>query len=423
MNRKVMPALVVMVALVAVWSCCKCPPLSPPPVAERFPGVVACPNHGRFQVWVGADSGTITDVPLAGGTTLIPEFHDCQRLIDTTHRYGPLAAIWVPPQYLGTIIDSLHVRQPVAIAAAVIHAWDGSYEPLGIRQKWNCLYLVGGGAGGLSARMVATGGPEECSGSTDPDRLQDPVTLAVERRQFAGLGDDDYPSVGRWDRDQDRAQPYDYIGFRCNDGWCEVHRPKESEFLPSEAYFLDPAETPLNRRVYEVKGWYDEQYLDVGSGSAKHPLSVLGTMVPDSALDTRTVDDFRGQWVPVGVTALSASSSVYRTKLGLEAGHLPRGGQGSSLTPVAICWEAGQAACENLPDAVRTDCQATPSTDPGRWWFARVGDPGRKPVYKCVDRREHLNVGHIPGTARWSWREDDATQWWRCSEGCCTLRP
>ena len=66
-----------------------------------------CPNHAAFSIHLTADSVVQVDtVLLAGGTTLIPEFHDCQRLLSPEGGYGPLAGIWVS-EHLENLVDSL----------------------------------------------------------------------------------------------------------------------------------------------------------------------------------------------------------------------------------------------------------------------------------------------------------------------------
>lgn len=389
-----------------------------------FPGgEYSCPDHSGVLAWSAGDSAKITSIPIAGPTTLIPEFNDCQRLIDSSHHYGVLAAIWAPTAYQGHLMDSLAGGK--AVAAAVIHAWDNEYVPLGIRQKWNCLYLMGDPEGtSLSARMLSTGGAADCIGTRSVASLDRGTALMVRRVAMAGPNDKDYPDVARWDRDQDPGAPYDYIGMKCGAAWCEIYAPRTTAFLPSRNYSLAVSATPGMQRVYQVKGWYDEQYLDVGSGTGKQALEVTGTIFPDPALDTLTMADFRGRWVPAGVVVLSGPAPKYQTTYGLEPGKAPLGDNGDGLNAVSLCWngETDTAVCAGLPSTLPASCKWDASTDVGNKWYSRSQSPGRSPVYKCVERHDHSGI-EVPGTARWNWQEADATQWYRCDKGCCSIKP
>jgi hypothetical protein len=390
-----------------------------------FPGNPTCPDHSGALVWIHSDSGTITSIPLAGPTTLIPEFNDCQRLIDTKHKYGALAAIWAPTAYLGHLLDSL--RDGKAVAAAAIHAWDGDYPALGIKQMWNCLYLLGNPDGtSLHALMGTIGSPADCVGTRDPGQLGATTPLVVDREQIAGLTEGDYPDVGRWDRDKDKGEPTDYIGLKCGDGWCEFHAKGNGSFASSARYSLPSATAPGRRKVFEVKGWYDEQYLDLGSSTAKIPTSSVGTIVPDPGLDTLRMQNFAGMWMPAGVVSLSVSVPKYQSVYGLKPGKLPHGDNGDNLTAVSLCW-AGRtdaATCPALPAGLPASCTWDPTADVGNKWYSRSQVSGSSPVYKCVIRHDHSSLGiHIPGTARWNWQEDDVTQWYRCDNGCCAIKP
>ena len=421
MQRFLMWLVVVVAAALGGYVAYRCCPRSPSPVrvvVRQFPGAVACPDHDGFDAWVSADSAKkIETVKLAGETTLIPEFHDCQRLIDTTHHYGTLAALWVP-QYLDRL-DALLAQGP-AIAVAVVHAWDGDYAPLGIQQGWNCLVMfIDNTTHRRRARMIHILDQEKCFGDVGNFAATGGQLLEVSQQSIAGFDTQDYPTVGRWDRDQDWARPYDYIGLRCGSAWCEVYREKSDPFLPSTHYALASTGAARDsRRVYEVKGWYDEQFLDVGISGSKTPLSIRGTMIPDPALDTLSLGSFEGAWKHVGATALSAPSPAYMTKLGLDAGILPQNSAGYHLTEESLCLEANGNKCSEVPATVKASCKSTTADQ----WYAKIQPPEGPAVYKCVKRHKHPQEPHIPGTGRWKWQEDDATQWWRCDQGCCTIR-
>jgi hypothetical protein len=415
---------VLVVGVGAGWGLCTLlPGIARPPEAAVFPGRVACPDHDPFQAWVGGDSGTISVVRLAGQTTLIPEFHDCQRLIDQKHEFGALAGIWVPG-YLHTVEDSL--AEANAVPVAVIHAWDGPYAPLGIEQGWNCLYLFYRNTTGRSfdARMVPVEKEAQCSGTMPAARLPRGTDLSVAKYRFPGFGVEDYPSVGRWDRE--RGIPVNFIGLACSRSWCEIYSRKFPH-TSSPGYSIPATAPERERRVYQVKGWYDEQPLAHDAGGVLKPLPFQGTLIPDPALDVLVKDDFRGHWTRAGTATLEAPSPDYETKLGVTAGKPPQGDQGYGLTEIALCWEGydGTSKCPGVPDIVRTSCKWDPVSDKNNQWYQQVRARGRPDRYLCVTRHDHSTMvsDHIPGTARWSWRENDETQWWRCDQGCCTARP
>jgi hypothetical protein len=412
-------AAIALAAVLGSWACDreKGPGAGTPSEVAQFPDSLACPDHDSFLAWRGDTSGSFTQVTLAGSTTLIPEFHDCQRLIDDKHSFGPLVGIWVP-EYLPTVMDSLPDSQ-TAIAVAVVHSWDGTYKELDIAQKWNCLYLFRkpGSGNELRAKMIPVGSQSDCDGRRPTSDLPPPY-LDVTPIVTAGMGPEDYPAVGRWDRD--RHQPKHFIGLTCGAAWCEISKGKHGS---SRQYSLKTVTAPKKRRVFEVKGWYDEQYLAVPAASGGlEPLSFLGTLVPDPDLQDRDLHAFEGIWVPAGTASLEAESAEYRAKLYISPGSLPNGyDAGANLTKVSLCQESGGMKCVFMPASEKPTCGGTTGQ-----WYARIEEVGSvvRYHYKCVTRHDHSGLGRtIPGTARWSWQENDETQWWRCSEGCCTVKP
>lgn len=419
----VLPVMAAALALGA-WGCDKevkdevRGPGTGPGKVVQFPGRAECPDHGSFIAWRGDTSSAFSQVALAGAATLIPEFHDCQRLIDTDHQFGPLVGIWVP-EYLPTVLDSLPDLE-TAIPVAIVHAWDDVYQHLDIAQKWNCLYLLRkpGADGEFRAKMIHVNEESDCAGKRPASELHAPY-LEVTRVPISGLSLDDYPAAGRWDRD--RHAPKHFIGLSCGAAWCEISRGAHGS---SRRYSLNLGAAPKKRRVLEVKGWYDEQYLAVPTDppGGWQPLQFLGTIVPDANLQDRQLSDFEGVWVPAGTVTLEEESDTYRTKLHISPGSLPSGyDAGANLTKVSLCQETSARTCRFQPATDKPACGGGADQ-----WYARTEEPGSvtKYHYKCVTRHDHSGFGRpIPGTARWSWKEDDETQWWRCAQGCCTVKP
>src|SRR6185503_7024013 len=113
------------------------PPASVPSstnLAER----TVCPQHGR--VWIPATLDTawrsVATLSVPQYNTQIPEFHDCQRLLDPRgEAYGPLAAVYAHPLVV-SLLDTLvkweenHVPKRALAVAEIIS--DGGYLSLGI---------------------------------------------------------------------------------------------------------------------------------------------------------------------------------------------------------------------------------------------------------------------------------------------------
>lgn len=394
-------------------------------VSVYWPGLVtkqppSCPNHDYPVV---SDSDSFSEVPLAGAITDIPEFHDCQRLlIERGHIYGPLVGIWVA-EFLDTRLQELADANPPrpggspnpevnALAFAELYSWDDKYPPLGIRTRWNCLYLYPDpDTLRLGAKMVNVSDPKACLNPQPLSALKgDTVTnLFVTRHVFDRLSSDNIPPVARWDWDSVSA--WQYIGLKCGTAWCEV---SGSKGLASSNSYADPNETIAGKTkpVYSVKGWYDEQVLAVpkpsvmGGLATVRPASFRGTIIPDPGLDTVKLPQF-DDWVRAGQVAVTGSHPKYAGDFnyGLSTATNAR-----SMATVFICHGDG---CGNP-----TVCSWAHEND----WWARIEYQG-KVKFRCVERVDHSDENRpIPATARWAWDAKDEKGWFGCAAGCCTVR-
>jgi len=205
-----------------------------------------------------------------------------------------------------------------------------------------------------------------------------------------------------------------------------VYNPKHHHFS-SEGYSHPSGGSSVQHRVVEMKGWYDEQPLAHFVGTSLKPLPFLGTIMPDPALDRLVKDNFKGGWIHAGSATLGAPFTYYETKLGLVAGKPPHGDAGWNLTETALCWKGlnDAAICKGVPATVEASCNWDPITDVGNKWYAQITSPDGTVKHVCVERHDHSAVvtTPIPGTARWMWLDRDETQWYRCDQGCCTLKP
>jgi hypothetical protein len=355
----------------------------------------------------------------------IPEFHDCQRFIvgDSTTkqlRYDSLFAIFASFRLDSLFRDTSPAplrrepvstpsasAQPVAIPTAEIYA-EGSYAPLGIKPQLNCLFLTRQGSA-WRAKMVPVGGDDARCRSTSAFPDITGTDLEVRPVMVAGLSDADYPPVARWDWDERKAQQY--IGIKCGAAWCEVGAPG---FVPSPAHpeRVTDGMPPGERRIYEVKGWYDEQYLAVRAGTRTVPSSILGTVFPDQRLGEYDDQSFTPAatpgapkpWLPGAAAMLRGGTptelDAYRRKLDFK----PSSATGP-LNPIGLCFGSRQQCA--VPAAV---------SGTGQWW-ARIGASGGKHVSVT---RCNLTIDP-PGTARWRWSVKDEGVWMRCAKGCCEV--
>ena len=391
--------------------------------------VLPADSHNVAQV--------ITEVPLAGDITNVPEFHDCQRFVvrrGDQDVYDSLYAIFAserdariysatPRPTTGTVRpgsspadlarDSLSnltgapaVRADTGtatatatgvLAVAQIYSWGGTYEPLGIKPLFNCL-IIWKGAPPLiwRAKMVHVGHNENgCNGTISPD--VNGTELNVQVRTASGFSNPaDYPPVARWQR---TANGVYTIGIRCEAAWCHVG---QFNFQPEEPLPI-PVGTPKGkRRVRMIHGWYDRQALALPVADAPanapplRPSRITGIAIPDSLLEARTAAEFDAGWVPVSTIELrstTAEDSVYRRKLNLDRG-------------------------EN---------QVFLRKQPGTMNFrALIRSRSGREVEFDVRRHDHTGLleNHgirIVGTNRWRWQKDDETLWTRCLEGCCEV--
>ena len=459
----------------------------PPPDQAR----PECPQNGEWTTWFNDESQRKSPVAishkgplaLAGLTTDVPEFHDCQSFISengASRKYLGLTAIFArenladataqfdsipsPKNARGATGGSKDVRsrevgsrevssgdisskevssrrvssnqlgglgRAVVVGEIMSLAPDG-YPQLFIRAGFNCLYLYPAAtASGFEARIVPVGHDDtrclnELDASSDVG-----YRLAVARNVYPP---GTVPPVARWDWDKARHQ--ELIGIACGSAWCTIAKPG---FVPNAAYSTTAA-TP-SAAVLAVKGWYDEQRLAHPKRGSPAPDvgSVIGTIVPEPDLGkhqgTPDHSDFTGRWVLVAKASLNDPSAVYRKKLNLD-----KSAPGSDQSNrVSLCFGTLES-CPGVTLAVAKSCKgedytSTPggvmpsvkpqSKDPtaGRWWSRVESAQGFDTQYYCVVRRGHENVPnlHIPGIVRWRWAIDDETMWIRCLEGCCEV--
>lgn len=400
-----------------------------------------CPHDSVLTVR-GAERSTVvyTEVSLSNFRTIVPEFHDCQRLLLADSSYGVLAAIYAsarldsalfdlarqnpdphssppcdckipldpaythrePPRSSGTRGNPLTDPAPAplskstwAVAIGTIVAFDGTYAPLGILTPFSCVYFAGSAATGYAVWIARNGSPR-CVATLRISELATATRLEVQSYTVSGMLDEDYPPTARWDWDSVHAQQY--IGFKCGAAWCEAG---VSGFEPSRRWRAPAGMTSrLQRRVFEIKGWYDEQLLSVPGDFGPRPSSILGTVFPDPGLDTLTKRDFDNPRPAALVMLNKDSANIYKRKLNFVRTH----SDGSRVKELNVIYVLAR-------------------TDP--MWSNRVMDrTGRNDKSRREHFRDHsadIARGNfvIPGSARWRWKLEDETVWKGCDAGCC----
>jgi len=433
---------------------CQCPRKGPP-VAERPPaaepggpptGVAArvdCQQDSllvfvRLDTLNNIDTVTAGDLPLIRRIANLPEFHDCQRFVvpsqaanadSTGLAYGPLVAIWAADS-LGMRPEEPPARLPgerewsAAEPVALIYEWEGgtAYGPLGIAPGFNCLYLSHDGSKprNWKATLVSLGPKYSECDRAYPANLAGGTALQVRPLPpQQGVLPDSIPPVARWDWDYERHQQY--IGIRCGGQWCEVgaqgfvsSRAVSSfgmtpalvrtmaEAIPGIAPEAFPSGTKEeDLRVVSIKGWYDQQQLDLRDDNGKPVLTrIVGTVFPHPALGRAPF--MTGKWTPV---AYAYVTDDYAGKVRLKKG-----------------WNRIYL-CNDSAGECRAKGPATCPIDPGppavKWWM-RIAQVGATGEDYCVHRRTHGGMAIPAAAARWNWYELDAKTWVQCGLACCT---
>jgi len=328
--------------------------------------------------YVSTTSDTVVIIAHVGLATNIPEFHDCQRMINQNgDQFSSLIGIYATQE-----------REPIpnplmAYLVAVILNYDSLYAPLGIEHGANCLYLQMGIT--ASAWVVPNGQNLTCQFSRLAATLG-PTSLQVKRSAL--YNPQNYPRVARWDWDAPRNEQY--MGIECG-GWCEIGRPGfQSSPLPTlPGHMLGAG----NERVYKIKAWFDAQRLAIRQPGTNKlvPGPAMGYLFPSVALDA--------------VSSLSQFNSHFKVAVGFLSSNDPTYFKKYLLT-----------------DTVGTQISLADMTAAaGRGYFDR--GPGIMPD-RSVHRYEHpTGSPRVRGVARWHWNDDDEKTWVACVQGCCQVDP
>jgi hypothetical protein len=449
-----------------------------------------CGHNPTIQTFTLPDGREVHGIPidrvgLSRYRSPIPEFNDCQRLlVDTvqTERkdgdslrfvYGPLAAVYASSR-LNYVNDDLTqeprdstlgslFKKPVIVAGApqplpsmfavglaTVIVYDDDYTPLGMKRGFNCVYFTK--TPSLKAWMWHNNDNPECSLYKSKTALANvdsafPLQVRIDTPPHDDYTFSDYPDVARWD--WDRQHGLQYIGVKCGGSWCEIGK---EGFTPSHHYKISGDNIPkAQRRVYEIKGWYDEQYLatkpartlfsifKIGQ-SGIQPSSIWGAVFPDWQLESASIyRTFTSSPSTSRVLLSKDSADFYKEKFGF----IPS--KGISLVPAsrnvellhtqnwqanvietelpppgANTTRAGQFVSEDASKKAYTETYIEKSI---RGHLRPMAQSRKNLSIKYRDHRNHIAKGgfKIPGTTRWRWRADDETVWQACDVGCCEI--
>lgn len=341
-------------------------------------------------------------ITLAGTIQNVPEYHDCQRLIERTGTwgaYGPLAAIYVRD----TSIAFTEVAQG-KVAAAVIVA-DYRYAELGIRGGANCLYIIG--TGDRFTGYIRPVGVQE-KRCLLPFGRPTPDDFRMDVRHESGLAK--VPHSARWDMDVDTRR--NVPAFACGVAWCTLV-PQGTPATVLNRWNGNGVSS-AERNILRGIGWWDEQPLAISSFGLRP--STRGTVVPSPRAAEYTQAEFAGIWQHVATVYLERRTGPYREKYAWDATAHP--GASSRVRGIkGVRLELCDNKAGNCPDVPPTlSCVYRPEPDGAKMIGRYVGLADRT-VYVCVRAYRHTGKPH--GLVRFKWRPDDETIWVRCPLGCC----
>ena len=420
------------VVATGVTSSCK------PVTLKPSGGLVECPHTWTTMYQLGNNKPTVSYVvplsglPLSGAQTNVPEYNDCQRFV-IGDRYGPLMAIFAAFQLdevareldrLSQQHDSVTMSPKNFLAVAqILNQGPETYAPLSLPPGFSCLRLYVRGMM-LQAKVQYIGmNPPDCLNDFDPTKPS--ADLAVKARTLPGFVDKDYPPVARWEWDPDHG--HQYISILCGlRRWCEVGPNNFSSARPR-----DPsANTDAEARVKRIKGWYDEQQMDVIVGGKLVPSAIHAAFIPAPDLKDLTINDYQDKWPRTGYISLDKDIPAYKVKLNIT--QVAPNSALKAMNTVDMCY-GRHARCGIVQTALHfnnsTCTKEMWAADTASWW-ARIRSaqdlPNSTPTYRyfCVIRRTHPTGGvmGVPGTARWRWLDEDPTGWESCPDGCCEIQ-
>lgn len=319
--------------------------------------------------------------------TMIPEYHDEQRLPDGAGGLGPKAHLFASPNLAGFRHPwqfAEHRSDGVLVAHVFVDPLRGEtvpqwYVDLGLLPGLNCVWLARV-TGATSYRAFVR--PVNPRGVCDK-RVTRVVQLEV-KTSHSGAADSLYPPVARF---SESAEGKPLLGVRCLNAWCEIGTSPFTLRAPVPAMFGDVSDRAT------IKGWHDEQVLSIRNPADRRvfvPTSapmLRAALVPRDGVELLSSADFDGRWQAVGNLYLETeppAGSKYAT-WGLKYGR-------NTVYVRRFNWG----------------------------WGVRMSNATNQRVWRLTQRDFHEDAA-IPGTARFRWTIGDDGIWLPCGQHCCHM--
>lgn len=325
----------------------------------------------------------------------IPEQHDEQRLMGTGGRLGPPAGIFASPFLAGFKHRwqvAAHPSPGALIGFVVVLREPGpvptTYARLQLDYGLNCIFLLPAlTPSGYQAWVKTQPGGAHCR--TIGGTLKGPLEVKFDT---TNIRESENVYAARFTEDlSDNNQPL--LSLPCLESWCEIGPPGFTPHRPS----APPDPLDPDRPAHRVKGWHDEQDLEVMdlNTGAWTPSGIRGTIVPDGNLARRSDAMYRDVWLPVAKIYLNAAPAV-TSKL-----HVRGLRQGWTKVELRNDVAGGSGWAFRM----------TPETNPL--------PAGQQPaIWRIAAIHRHEDAA-VPATARWKYTLSDPGIWVMCGQYCC----
>jgi hypothetical protein len=343
-----------------------------------------------------------TAMQLAMVHAMIPEYHDEQRLKGwddpTDRRLGPAAGIFLSPfvpDISNRKVIPSHIDVPGMLVGYVVviqqpnETLSPNYQALHLDWGMNCLWLRSI-AGNNYEAYISQPAPDSACRSNPMPQLHGPLEVRRSPLPNPYFVRDHAPAA----RFTDDTRQNPLLGVPCFDGWCDIGPPGFSPrptpgYLTTRPPYYGPGESN-SRRETRIKGWYDEQYLEIDStrwGRGWVATNVRAAIVPRPRIHDAP-PELVGQWRHVADVYLNQD---------------PPGG-----TKYAGALFAGWNKIELMLESVGP---------PRKYLYRYTSSGGTYEVYDVV--AEGHQDAPVPGTTRWRYSMFDSGTWVPCGENSC----
>jgi hypothetical protein len=371
------------------------------------------------------------EAPYGSASVIVPEYNDEQRLYDggTGTAYGPTVHLFASPQL--ALLTSPQQWNALGTGGAVVgyidvedqapgYSWNGAYTRLGIAAKGDyCISLAHTG-GSANANWTSYIYSVDVNGYCQQP-TSSPTAIVTARHDFVSGTLTDYPVGARFGHDKS-LNPI--ILVKCLDQTCEIGvDPSQSDkaWTHGGGPGGKAAVVGCNghggggshtTKEWMVKGWHDEQRLSMDDGTGKGhliPSNVCAAIVPVAGLDTHDKNYYTCAATPCTNADWKTVATIW----------LPAGTDFSG-TKYESTWNMGVG--ENVLSIRRVGTKDDDDlTGPAEWDAEITNSAGTVLKYfSHIHRHSHMDM-ILPGTARFTWRDNDETLWVTCGVGCCEV--